>query len=216
MFEIGNFGFLQICVPALLCAFILDHKYLNHWFLTLPKSDKAHPLPHYCSKSNPWLGSCLSSAATEGSACFYQTPSVKHEVFPGSFVVTAFTKGSQILPWSHSKVRNVHQDTSWTCACHSQLSLSLFPSLSPSTSDLGTKGELEHQVGLSALPAVPGGAEGALVSHLEMLRDGIFSCQVAKHEHTPGLKYTFGQCILKNTLSFKSRGLCPATGSGCQ
>lgn len=93
---------------------------------------------------------------------------------------------------------------------------SLCSPLSPSTPDLGTEGGLEHQVELSALPALPGGAEGALVCRLQMLKDRVFFCQVAKHEHSPGLKYTFGLCILKSTLSFKSHGLCPATGTGCQ
>lgn len=87
-----------------------------------------------------------------------------------------------------------------------------FPLSEPLHCDLGTEGELKHQVELSALPAVPRGMSVAL----EMLKDGVFFCQVAKYEHIPCLKYTFGLCILKCTLSFKSHGHCPATGGGCQ
>lgn len=119
MLEIGTFRFPQICVTAPLCAFIPDHKYLNHWFLTLPESDKSLPLPHYSSKSNPWTWYLPFFCSYQRLHCFCQTPAVKHEVF---------TTDSQILHWSHSKVRNVHQGTTWICGCHSQLSLSLFHS----------------------------------------------------------------------------------------
>lgn len=175
--EIGIFEFQSICVPAILHAFIPGHRSLNGCFLTLPKPDECLLL-HSPVSSLMWQGWNPCAVASAFPLKLPKTLSMFHEMWCclwsmwcccGSFIVTLCLKGL-ILDWSHSKVIR----TSVVCMLgfHS-FSLSLFPSLHPSTYDLATWERIETVSGIpcSTCYALRRWQGVAIVCRLSVLKD---------------------------------------------